>query len=62
LCDGLRDDILPPLGVRLEDKEGARTVVKLVDPKVLMKEREEKKKVKIGKFRYSVVCTNVDCG
>ena len=45
MCDALRDHVLPPLGVRLEDKEGARTVVKLVDPKVLMKEREEKYKV-----------------
>jgi len=44
LCDDLRDDILPVLGVRLEDKEGVRTVVKLADPEQLMKEKEEKKK------------------
>ncbi|XP_076805672.1 cysteine--tRNA ligase, cytoplasmic-like isoform X1 [Clavelina lepadiformis] len=45
LCDALRDDELPPLGVRLEDKEGTQTVVKLVDPAVLMKEKEEKQKL-----------------
>jgi len=42
LCDELRDDILPNLSVRLEDKEG-QSVVKLVDRNALMKEREEKK-------------------
>ncbi|CAI9610352.1 unnamed protein product, partial [Staurois parvus] len=45
LCDGLRDDILPELGVRLEDHEGLPTVVKLMDKETLLKEREEKKKV-----------------
>ena len=44
-CDRLRDDVLPNLGVRLEDKEAAQTVIKLVDRDVLMKEREEKKAV-----------------
>lgn len=43
LCDELRDDILPNLSVRLEDKEG-KSVIKLVDREVLMKEKEEKKK------------------
>lgn len=70
LCDGLRDDVLPELGVRLEDHEGdgaeppptrwgfkgpiltlacvpgLPTVVKLVDRETLMREREEKKKVR----------------
>ncbi|XP_022522801.2 cysteine--tRNA ligase, cytoplasmic isoform X1 [Astyanax mexicanus] len=45
LCDVVRDDILPELGVRLEDHEGLRTVVKLVDRETLLKEREEKKKL-----------------
>ncbi|XP_026793565.2 cysteine--tRNA ligase, cytoplasmic isoform X3 [Pangasianodon hypophthalmus] len=45
LCDAVRDDILPELGVRLEDHEGLRTVVKLVDRETLLKEREEKKKL-----------------
>merc|ERR1712121_61103 len=42
-CDRLRDDVLPNLGVRLEDKESEATVIKLVDKAELMKEREEKK-------------------
>ncbi|KAF6332655.1 hypothetical protein mRhiFer1_002118 [Rhinolophus ferrumequinum] len=45
LSDALRDDILPELGVRLEDHEGLPTVVKLVDREMLLKEREEKKRV-----------------
>ncbi|KAF7656585.1 hypothetical protein LDENG_00039360 [Lucifuga dentata] len=45
LCDTVRDDTLPELGVRLEDHEGLPTVVKLVDKETLMKEREEKKKM-----------------
>ncbi|XP_065366774.1 cysteine--tRNA ligase, cytoplasmic [Calliphora vicina] len=43
LCDQLRDDILPQLGVRLEDKEGGNFAVKLVDRETLLKERESKK-------------------
>jgi len=42
-CDRLRDDVLPNLGVRLEDKEQEATVIKLVDKQELLKEREEKK-------------------
>merc|ERR1711978_447605 len=42
-CDKLRDDVLPNLGVRLEDKESEATVIKLVDKAELLKEREEKK-------------------
>merc|ERR1712098_342310 len=42
-CDRLRDDVLPELGVRLEDKESEATVIKLVDKEELLKEREEKK-------------------
>jgi len=42
-CDRLRDDVLPNLGVRLEDKESEATVIKLVDKAELLKEREEKK-------------------
>ncbi|CAB1422144.1 unnamed protein product [Pleuronectes platessa] len=45
LCDTVRDDTLPELGVRLEDHEGLPTVVKLVDKETLLKEREEKKKM-----------------
>uniref|UniRef100_A0A6M2DE76 Cysteine--tRNA ligase, cytoplasmic n=1 Tax=Xenopsylla cheopis TaxID=163159 RepID=A0A6M2DE76_XENCH len=42
LCDQLRDATLPELGVRLEDREGAPSAVKVVGKDVLMKEREEK--------------------
>ncbi|KAL4622703.1 cysteine-tRNA ligase, cytoplasmic isoform X1 [Arapaima gigas] len=45
LCDTLRDETLPELGVRLEDHEGLPTVVKLVDRDTLLKEKEEKKKM-----------------
>lgn len=43
LCDELRDEILPNLSVRLEDKED-HSVIKLVDREVLIKERDEKKR------------------
>jgi cysteinyl-tRNA synthetase len=39
-CDTFRDDALPPLGIRLEDKSGGKSVWKLADPNELMKERE----------------------
>lgn len=43
LCDEIRDDILPNLGVRLEDKDGGAFAVKLVDKDTLLKEKEAKK-------------------
>ncbi|XP_065206637.1 cysteine--tRNA ligase, cytoplasmic isoform X2 [Planococcus citri] len=45
ICDTLRDDILPNVGVRLEDREGANAAVKLVDRDTLLKEKEEKKRI-----------------
>ena len=42
-CDVLRDDVLPELGVRLEDKENEPTVIKLVDKDELLRERQQKK-------------------
>ncbi|ELT92901.1 hypothetical protein CAPTEDRAFT_218029 [Capitella teleta] len=42
LCDEVRDDVLPNLGVRLEDHEGQETVIKLVDRETLLRERQEK--------------------
>ncbi|KAJ7994606.1 hypothetical protein DPEC_G00251210 [Dallia pectoralis] len=45
LCDVVRDDTLPELGVRLEDHEGLPTVVKLVDKDTLLRERNEKKMI-----------------
>ena len=50
LCDSIRDDVLPNLGVRLEDHEGQPPVIKLVDRDTLLKEREEK-------IRASFVCS-----
>merc|ERR1712154_531890 len=43
-CDSLRDETLPQLGVRLEDKEDEPTVIKLVNKEELMKEKEEKRR------------------
>ncbi|XP_050080247.1 cysteine--tRNA ligase, cytoplasmic [Anopheles maculipalpis] len=43
LCDQLRDDVLPGLGVRLEDREGAPAALKLVPAEVLLREREAKR-------------------
>lgn len=43
LCDALRDDVLPNLGVRLEDREGAAVSIKLVSRDTLLKEREAKR-------------------
>ncbi|XP_072826630.1 cysteine--tRNA ligase, cytoplasmic isoform X3 [Vicugna pacos] len=51
LSDALRDDILPELGVRLEDHEGLPTVVKLVDRDALLREREEKRRAEEEKRR-----------
>ncbi|XP_033841246.1 cysteine--tRNA ligase, cytoplasmic isoform X1 [Periophthalmus magnuspinnatus] len=51
LCDVVRDDTLPELGVRLEDHEGLPTVVKLVDRETLLRERDEKKKLEEEKMR-----------
>jgi cysteinyl-tRNA synthetase len=38
-CDAFRDDVLPELGVRLEDKAGSKSVWKLADPEELKKEK-----------------------
>ncbi|XP_028298745.1 cysteine--tRNA ligase, cytoplasmic isoform X2 [Gouania willdenowi] len=51
LCDVIRDDTLPELGVRFEDHEGLPTVVKVVDKETLLKERDEKKKMEEEKKR-----------
>ncbi len=44
LCDRVRDDQLPELGVILEDKEG-HTVVKLVGREAALREREVDREV-----------------
>lgn len=52
LCDELRDDVLPQLGVRLEDREGSATsALKLVDRAVLLREQEAKKAIEAEKKR-----------
>ncbi|XP_052861898.1 cysteine--tRNA ligase, cytoplasmic [Anopheles cruzii] len=44
LCDTLRDDLLPALGVRLEDRDdGTPSALKLVPAEQLAKERETKR-------------------
>ncbi|KAI4457374.1 cysteinyl-trna synthetase [Holotrichia oblita] len=48
-CDLLRDDILPFVGVRLEDREGEPSAVKLVDCNTLLREREAKRKAELEK-------------
>ena len=47
LCDELRDDILPHLGVRLEDRaKGQEAIWKYEDKEILLKERDAKIKEK----------------
>jgi len=48
ICDKLRDDVLPSLGVRLEDKEGEKTVIKLVDAEELAREKRLKSEAAEG--------------
>lgn len=52
-CDGLRDGVLPGLGVRLEDRKTG-TMWNLEDPEVMLKEMAEKarmeKEARIGKL------------
>ena len=47
LCDVLRDEKLPELGVLLEDKEG-HTVVKYVGKEAAQRERDNVRKVSKG--------------
>lgn len=48
-CDRLRDDILPNVGVRLEDSNEGACKVKLVNKEELLKEKEMKKKLEFEK-------------
>ncbi|KAK2720983.1 hypothetical protein QYM36_004761 [Artemia franciscana] len=43
VCDKVRDKILPELGVRLEDEEGGKFIIKIESPETLIKEREVKR-------------------
>lgn len=49
LCDDLRDEQLPNLGVRLEDKENGPAAIKLMSKEALLKEREQKKAQELEK-------------
>lgn len=48
-CDILRDNILPNVGVRLEDSNEEICKVKLVNREELLKEKEIKKKLELEK-------------
>lgn len=49
LCDRLRDEVLPNLGVRLEDRETGPSAVKLVDRETLLRERDAKRALEAEK-------------
>jgi hypothetical protein len=47
LTDSLRDEVLPHLGVRLEDRgKGVDSIWKFAEPEVILKEIEDKTKAK----------------
>ena len=48
-CDKLRDDILPNIGVRLEDSSEDVCKVKLVNREELLREKESKRKLELEK-------------
>jgi cysteinyl-tRNA synthetase len=58
ICDGLRDEVLPKLGVRLEDRP-AGTMWNLEDPAVMMREMEEKaakeREIQVSKLEKQLV-------
>lgn len=45
----MRDDVLPNLGVRLEDRDGGAVSIKLVDREELLRERDAKKRAEAEK-------------
>ncbi|KAI9006865.1 tRNA synthetases class I (C) catalytic domain-containing protein [Hyaloraphidium curvatum] len=51
LSDKLRDEVLPPLGVVVDDREDGTALVKLVDPETIAKEREDKARAQAEKQR-----------
>lgn len=47
ISDSLRNEVLPPLGVRLDDREGQAALIKLEDPAVILAEiREKEEKIR----------------
>ena len=63
ICDGLRDEVLPTLGVRLEDRPTG-TMWNLEDPEVMMREMAEKvakeKDIQISKLEKQLVARTKD--
>ncbi|KAK3873188.1 hypothetical protein Pcinc_021787 [Petrolisthes cinctipes] len=51
LCNDIRDELLPPLGVRLEDRDDGVPSIKLVDAAQLMQEIKTRKAIKLEKDR-----------
>ncbi|KAJ6236395.1 cysteine--tRNA ligase [Anaeramoeba flamelloides] len=55
LCDQIRDDVLPFIGIRLEDRNNEPSVWKFENKEVLLKERDqkiaEKKKKELAKLK-----------
>lgn len=51
LCDAVRDDVLPELGVRLEDRVGEKSIWKLEDKQVLLMERERMREEQMERER-----------
>lgn len=58
ICDGLRDDVLPTLGVRLEDRPTG-TMWNLEDPAIMLREMAEKstkeKEIQINKIEKQLI-------
>merc|ERR1712071_726586 len=50
-CDQLRDDILPNLGIRLEDRDNQPAALKFVPREELLKEREDKRLAEEAKLK-----------
>lgn len=63
ICDGLRDEVLPTLGVRLEDRPTG-TMWNLEDPEVMIREMAEKavkdKEIQISKLEKQLVARTKD--
>lgn len=50
LCDKLRNDVLPNIGVRLEDVEGKPAAIKFVGREAILREKEAKAKIEAQKL------------
>ena len=53
ICDGLRDNDLPKLGVRLEDRPKG-TMWNLEDPEVMMREMAEKAAKEKERYKFQI--------